>query len=671
MEARITVEAGRVVGRVSPFIFGHFIEAIRDLMPAMSAEILRCRDFELEDLNGDGVADGWFPILGPGGTRFRLDPAARGHSGHSQRITIRSRDGYGGVAQRGLPIEKDRSYIFKICCRATGEIGKLKVSLRGTDGDDYASKEVGGIGHRWRDHLIRLVPTKSDREAILEITISADGALWDDGRLALGGTLWIDRVSLVPEDSVCGVKREVAELTRALKPGMLRFPGGCFADVYHWEDGVGPLDERPNTPNEHWGGVESNDFGTDEFIQFCREIGAEPLICLNFGSGTPEEAAAWVEYCNGAPDTKYGNLRARNGHPDPYNVRYWEVGNEIYGVHEVGHCSPGEYAKRYLEFHRAIKEADPDAKVLACGSVSRDWNETVIKLAGESMDYLTIHFYTPTVPPEQVGGPEEFYYTVVAAPERLRAIIEDTRRIIESEERFRHIKLAFTEWNTMYHPWARRRGFPREHTLESAVANAATMNEFIRNSDITGMAHFSDLVNGWVGGCIRVGDFFADQPEAEPPGWSGAPSNLVYGTPTYHALKLYATQPGRVLVDTLVECGAFDARGITDMWRNRALARLPYIDAVSLLSEDSYKLAILAVNRHYGDGVPTRIIVRDFPVEGGAKIYRISGDSPDSANHPSDPYEIGIEEDELAVDGGEFSYVFPPHSITGLIFSKR
>lgn len=151
----------------------------------------------------------------------------------------------------------------------------------------------------------------------------------------------------VGEDSktrnVHGLRADVVEALKAIGSPVVRWPGGCFADDYHWRDGVGPRDRRPRRPNRWWGGEDSNEFGTDEFLRFCGSIGSEPYICLNVGSGSPEEALSWLEYCNYAGDSSYSRLRAENGSPQPYRVKYWGVGNENWGCggSSIQHTTPG------------------------------------------------------------------------------------------------------------------------------------------------------------------------------------------------------------------------------------------------------------------------------------------------------------------------------------------
>ena len=192
-----------------------------------------------------------------------------------------------------------------------------------------------------------------------------------------------------------GFRTDVLGLLRELRPGVLRWPGGNFVSNYHWQDGIGPRDTRPRRPELAWGGEEPNRFGTDEFLAYCAELGTEPYICLNMGTGTLAEALAWVEYCNSALDTSRANVRRSNGRTEPYRVRYWGLGNEMYGDWQVGQLSAEEYVREATRWARAIRKLDPDAKLIACGETGwSDWDRVVIDGLAGLVDYHSVHLYT-------------------------------------------------------------------------------------------------------------------------------------------------------------------------------------------------------------------------------------------------------------------------------------
>ena len=204
------------------------------------------------------------------------------------------------------------------------------------------------------------------------------------GRCVYEG-IWVGPDSAIPNDR--GFRLDTLRALRELRVPVVRWPGGCFADDYHWEDGVGPRESRREWRNLWWRGPETNEFGTDEFLEFCRLIGSQPYICANVGSGSPTEASAWVEYCNGAGDTRYANLRRSNGHAEPYGVRYWGVGNENWGC--GGNFTAEEYAAAYRRFATYMRMVDSTAELIACGDNANgpqgpDWNQRF--LAGLGLD---------------------------------------------------------------------------------------------------------------------------------------------------------------------------------------------------------------------------------------------------------------------------------------------
>jgi Glycosyl hydrolase family 79, N-terminal domain. len=479
--AKITVQYDRVGNnKINPYIFGNFVEDIRDHMDAMLAYVLKDMDFEEEDHNSDGVSGCWYPITNGKNTVFELEPAAPLHSGHSQRIRLISADNcYGGIAQR-ISVKGNMEYKIRIYARATAEISQIKLEVVDVHKIECLGSTVISIdSHQWKEYVTSIFITRECSDAEFKITISVNNQEWPEHMTK--GNLWIDHVSMLPADSVGNVKREVLNMARDLNCGMMRL-GGNEISCYHWQEGVGPEYLRPNRKSEAWGHWTNKYFGTDEFIRFCKDLSVEPLICVNAGSGTPEEAAQWVEYCNGSIDTPMGKLRAQNGHPEPYNVKYWEIGNEIYGPWQTGHCTAEEFGKRIIEFHKAMKQADQGIILLGCGHIDPEWSRTVLDIAGEYIDYLTLHIYHSyrNLGIDDNAPRQDRFKGIVCYPEVTRACLNAIKEIIESNSKYAHVKLAITEYNTMYFPSTIRQGMPNEHTLEAAVANAANLNEFFK-----------------------------------------------------------------------------------------------------------------------------------------------------------------------------------------------
>ncbi|MCM3628371.1 alpha-L-arabinofuranosidase [Paenibacillus glycanilyticus] len=644
--------------RLNPFIFGHFVEDIRDHMDAMLAFALKDMDFE-DEADTRGVSSGWYAVTNGKNTEYALEPAAPRHSGHSQRIRILSADRcYGGIGQR-VSVEGG-TYRVKIVARAAVDLRSAACELadRGT-GELLSRAELKLRGHKWNEYEIELTPERSCEHGEFRILLSSQDETWRDGMGS--GMLWLDHVSMLPADSAGYAKREVVELTRQLKPGMMRLAGN-YISAYHFEDAIGPVLERPNMVNEAWGGWTNKYFGTDEFLAFCRDTDTEPLICVNAGTGTPEEAASWLEYCNGSVDTEYGALRARNGHPEPYGVSYWEIGNEIYGSWQHGHCSAEEFAHRYNRFADAMKAVDPNIVLLACGDCDPAWNRTVLDISAGKMDMLTLHIYhgfgtvgiTPSTPKE------ERYPAVVAFPEVTRAAIRKTQEIIAGNPAYSHVKLAITEYNTMYYPNTIREGRPMEHTLEAAVANAANLNEFIRQSHLIEIGSFSDLVNGWLGGCIRVGDCYADQYRGKETGWSGR-SRVVYGTPTFHIMQTYANRDISRILPTQTECPTFDWPSGSKRF-DLAPGPLPVLDVAAALDESGSVLTLFVVNRGLAS-VEAELAIGSFSNTGTAKAWELAGDSYETINSVFEPEAVTTIERQLDFDSRKPILAMKPHSV--------
>jgi alpha-N-arabinofuranosidase len=401
-EARIVIDAAKVEGRIDPRLYGQFVEFMYEgVKGGLSAELLRNRGFE-EAANNIGLSRHWerYPddriddyglsfgwdaeVAYPVSLEFFEEKPAQ----HALRVELT--DGIverHGVYQPRIPVRAGIAYQGYLWLKTTGYDGRIRVALEEdrSGGATYAEAEIEHVQGDWKPYAFVLRPGQADPNARLAI-------LFEGGR----GRVSVDQVSLLPGDAVDGVRADVEALVAALRPTFIRWPGGNVAQDYHWKWGVGPRDRRPVWVNLSWKNEpEPGDIGTDEFIAFCRRTGAEPSITVNVeGRGaTAEEAAAWVEYCNGPATSRYGAMRAANGHPEPYRVRYWELGNEIWGDWVRGHSDAQTYARNYLRYRQAMRAVDSSLQFIAVGDNDMSWNRTVLRTAGGSIDYLAIHHY--------------------------------------------------------------------------------------------------------------------------------------------------------------------------------------------------------------------------------------------------------------------------------------
>ncbi|EFU42791.1 alpha-L-arabinofuranosidase domain protein [Paenibacillus vortex V453] len=666
--AKITIDCVRPSEHtVNPYLFGHFVEDIRDHMEAMLAFPLKDMDFESETESKTAVSGSWRSYTNGRNTRYAMEAPAPKHSGRAQRIRILSDDeAYAGITQI-TSLQGPKDYTVRMVARASIELRYLMIEAvdRRTE-ETLGQLRVELSSHNWQEYEGQLSITRACADAEIRVYIPAGHPRWVDH--VSTGMLWIDHVSMLPVDSIAMVKREVVDMTRELNAGMMRLAGN-YISAYHWGHGIGPVLERPVMYNEAWGGWTSKYFGTDEFIRFCRELRVEPLICVNDGSGTPEEAAQWIEYCNGSVDTPMGALRAKNGSPEPYDVRYWEIGNEVWGQWQVGTCTADRFAERTISFAKAMKEADDSIVLLACGHYDQDWNQTVLDLAGEYMDYLTLHLYHGYGPfgMNRDTPAEDRYKAIASYPEWTRHYIRQTTELIRSQSKHSHVKLAITEYNTMYYPNTVRKGLPNEHTLGAAVANAANLNEMIRCSDMVHIGSFSDLVNGWLGGCIRVGDYYADQYCGKEPGWSGLPLEI-YGTPTYEVLKLYANRDIRRILPVKAECGTFSVS--SHKKTPVELDALPDLDIVAGTNDDGSVITLLIVNRSLGE-VRAELELQAFEASGETTVYEITGNFYDDINSVFQPEQIKCKEYGVSAEELQRGYALRPSSIYALEFRAK
>lgn len=587
----------RVLSDIDPLVFGNFIEFTHDCInQGMWAELLLNRGFEDAE-DGGHVGRHWHRTGFNDTGLYHLEEDTFFGHGICQRISnIHHFGGFKGIGQKELLLEEGTGYAFSLW--AKGDLtDSFKVRIKSAGGKHIWQSQIG-ITEEWKRYEFTGISPIESGDAELEIFLEREGSIW------------IDQCSLMPEDARDGIWREVFLAVEKLKPSVLRFPGGCFADCYSWMDGIGDRDYRPAKPNGHWGGMEENNFGTDEFIQLCRNLKCEPMICVNFGSADDMEAAQWVEYCNGDISTPMGKLRAQNGHPEPYHVTYWGIGNETWADWEIGKMSAGQCGDKYLCFARAMREASPDPlSLILCGgdgnSQSQEWNSQVLKEAGKEAEYIDLHFYAPQLY-EAPAEENQIYEATVYAAHKYERILQDTAAVIA--ESGAGARIMAGEYNAMYYNDSNR-----EHTLETALLNAAFLNMFLRNADIMRIGIFSDLVNGWQGGCIR------------------SSRGTVYRTPSYYVLQMYAQAGLTHTVEMEMTC---DSVSISGAGHVPAMAGLPLCDCAAAVDING-DIRLFLINRHREEQIEMTVNIEGYRAVSlkaleGSQAYSINtyGDEP-------------------------------------------
>jgi alpha-L-arabinofuranosidase len=429
-----------------------------------------------------------------------------------------------------------------------------------------------------------------------------------------------------------GFRKDVLEAARGLHIPLLRWPGGNFSSGYNWRDGVGPKDSRPRRWDTAWQAEESNRFGTDEFIQYCRQLGSEPYITVNMGTGTMQDAADWVEYCNGTMNTAWANLRRKNGHPEPYNVKYWGLGNEIYGSWQAGHKTATAYADLALEFAKMMQWVDPTIKLVACGGNNADWDREVLERLVDVVDYISLHHYGGSMDtPKEIHDASKLEHEIQV----LDAVITSVAGKNEKKER---VKIAADEWNIWFRSWFKR---GEDHKLEEiynlrdALWAASALNIFHRNCRSVQMADLAQLVN-------VIAPILAN------------PTGIVLQT-IYFPLQLYAQHSGNVALDTFVRSDTFPDMPDT-----------PYLDVSATTDDHGQKLTLSVVNRHPTSDITAGIAIAGFKLQPAGDLYEVNGPSLDSANTFAEPKTVGIKRGQFSGAGPAFRQTFPAHSLTVL-----
>lgn len=339
------------------------------------------------------------------------------------------------------------------------------------------------------------------------------------------GGLWVGQDSEIP--NIDGYRTDVLEALKTLKVPVMRWPGGCFADEYHWRDGIGPLEDRPKMVNSNWGGtVEDNSFGTHEFLNLCEMIGCEPYISGNIGSGTVEDLAKWVEYMT-APEGPMARLRAENGREMPWKVKYLGVGNESWGC--GGNMVPEYYSHLYRRYQTYCRNyGDNRLYKVASGASDYDynWTEVLMKNIGGLMDGVSLHYYTVKGWDGSKGSAIDFtpdeYYNILGKAVEVESVIKRHIAIMDSYDPEKKIDLLLDEWGTWFdvEPGTNPGHLYQQNSMRDAMVAALSLNIFHKYTERLKMANIAQIANVLQSMVLTSGD------------------KMVL-TPTYHVFRMY------------------------------------------------------------------------------------------------------------------------------------
>lgn len=579
----LSIDASQVGEPISPYIYGQFIEHLgRCIYGGIWAEMVEDRKFF------DAVGQRESPWRGVNATVV-MDEVSPFVGKHSPRVQPAARGQRAGLEQSGLFIKPGHRYVGRVYVAGDDAASPIRVELKSP---------------AWSGAVFTVELPKINKEFTrheLAFTIPKDAPIAGDATLSITGSgngeFRVGTVSLMPDDNVQGFRADTLALLKELDAPVYRWPGGNFVSGYDWRDGIGDPDKRPPRKNPAWRGIEHNDVGMHEFIALCRLLKTEPYIAINAGLGSVESGAAEVEYANGEATTAMGAMRAKNGSAEPFNVRFWGIGNEMYGSWQLGNVPLDEYVKRHNAFVDAIRKVDPSAALIAVGAAG-DWSRTMLEKCADHMTHISEHVYWQ----ERDG----LLAHVKQAPDSLRRIAEAHRSYRRDVPglKDRDIRIVQDEWNYWYGPEPFGELGTR-YFMKDALGCAAALNEFSRNSDLFFMANYAQTVN--VIGAIKT-----------------TKSSAALET-TGLVLKLYRHHFGTLPVK---------------------VTSSPTLDASAAWSSDRRTLTVAVVNATNRPAkVP--IVMNGVSLRGTGTRYVIAGD-PGAYNDPSQPTSVVVSESPLS-----------------------
>jgi len=605
----VIIDTAKTGEPISKYIYGQFIEHLgRCIYGGIWAEMLEDRKFyypitadfspwktiEPPDNRWSGagvpykvIAASPWQIVGPADrvTMIKENPYVGEHSPH---IKLVGEQNPCGIAQNELGLVANKEYTGRLVIAGEPGAGPVKITL------------IWGKGEKDRQTIT--VDKLSDEFVKIPLSFKAGGST-DNGQLEIvgygKGVLKIGTVSLMPADNIKGFRADTIKLMQELNSPVYRWPGGNFVSGYNWRDGIGERDRRPPRKNPAWTGIEHNDVGIGEFVDLCELLDTEPFIAVNTGLGSVKEATQEVEYCNGGPDTPMGKLRAENGHPEPFDVKWWAVGNEMYGNWQLGHIPLAEYVKKHNAVSDAIRAVDPDIKLIAVGEVGK-WSEAMMTHCSDHMDLISEHLYW--------GWRENIKAHVDMPRKGIKHKSDVHRRYRGTIDALKgkDIRIAMDEWNYWYGPYVYGELGVR-YFLKDALGIAVGLHEYFRNSDICFMANYAQTVN--VIGCIKTSKTAA----------SMATTGLV--------LQLYRREFGEVPVQTSGDVRPLD---VSAAWtKDRDTITIAIVNPTRQL----YELAMDLTNAE---------------LAGSGRKWVIQNDDPMAYNEPGKEPNVVIKESRVS-----------------------
>jgi len=494
---QVSIDVSETGPVIEKYIYGQFIEHLgKCINGGIWAEMVEDRKFYYpvkEDFNPLGTASDPFWNTGPyqylqaspweiigKGENVQTDRENPYTGEFAVRVKAPGDGTAAGIRQYGLGLIQGKKYSGHIVL--SGENSSLPVILRLSAGENHLEVPMEEISPEYHSASFAFESPFSSDSVMLEIL--SEGS----------GHFTIGTLSIMPEDNIKGWRKDVVALMKELESPVYRWPGGNFVSGYNWRDGIGDRDKRPPRKNPAWKGVEPNDVGIHEYMELMEILDAEAFIAVNTGLGTLEEVVQELEYLNGPADSEWGQIRAVNGHPEPYAVKWWAVGNEMYGSWQLGHMPLSEYVSKHNSIADAMWKVDPDAQLIGVGAVG-EWSEKMLNESADKMNLISEHIYcreldTVSAHIDQIAN------SVKRVADAHRGYLSDIEGLAE-----KNIRIAMDEWNYWYGDYLYGELGVRYHHKD-ALGIAKGLHEFFRNSDLFFMANYAQTVN--VIGCIKT-----------------------------------------------------------------------------------------------------------------------------------------------------------------------
>jgi alpha-L-arabinofuranosidase len=453
-----------------------------------------------------------------------------------------------------------------------------------------------------------------------------------------------------PQADERGFRKDVMAAMRELNFRTMRYPGGNFVSGYRWQDGVGPKDQRPRRRDLAWQTVDSNQFGTDEFMEWCREVGTEPMMAVNLGTAPIQEAGNLVEYCNGQAGTQYADMRVANGHRDPYNVKYWCLGNEMDGPWQIGHLEAEEYGRKAREAAKIMRWHDPSIEMISCGSSNSkmptfpEWDRVVLEHLWENVHYHSMHYYAQNHENDTtsfLASSAEFEHFVDTLSGVLRYVKAKTRSK-------RDVYLTWDEWNVWYKAtgsdhtqsgWKEAPHLLEEiYNLEDALVVAQWMNVFLRRADVIKVACLAQVVN-------VIAPVMTNK------------DGLLKQT-IYYPFMLFSKLAAGTALDVAVKA---------PMHETTKYGEMPMLDVSASYDEANNAQAVFIVNRDQTNSQPVQFYWQDRKPQSIKAVHQLSGTDPKAANTFEQPDQIKlVSVDTPQIQDNCVEMMLPPLSFTVL-----